>query len=124
METIKIKAKKGIQSFLTEVGRWSRTSGFHYTLEINNNEIEIAHHEGKWKTIIQPKEIVVTTAENVLLKIKKHSMLLNEVEIDRLCDVKCYDVNDVIHKIILAVLLWCDYYQQKCPEWVYWWISG
>ncbi len=118
MKTITVKG--GLQSFLTEL-RYSTTSGFHYEVRIENGKIVIKHHGGKWKAIVMPRKILVLAGDKLV--IMKHSMKINHVEVDRICDtIKCYGAMDIIEKIVFAILLYNAY--DDSLRWLYRWVSG
>ncbi len=127
MEWVKVKAKRGLQSFLTEIARYSKTSGFHYHVKVENETITIRHHHNKWLAVVKPYQIVIIT-ENQKLVLKKNSMWLEnegkEVnEINEICDtVSCYTATDIVQRIIFAVLLQLCYNDEL--RWLYRWVSG
>jgi hypothetical protein len=119
MET-RVKVKYGLQSLLDELGRFSKTSGFHYSVDVKNNYVEIVHHNNKWRIRLQPHTILIITDEDYLV-IGRTTMLLNgEKEVEMLCNTyRCYHRDDIVRQIIFAILL----YQSAVPEWIYNWIS-
>jgi hypothetical protein len=119
MET-KVKVKKELHSFLYEIGRFSMTSKFHYTIREKDGEIEIEHHNGKWLVIVRPRVIIVKAGNNVL--IIKNIMLLNGKEVQELCELRCYGRREIVEKIVFAILLYRSY--NDTLKWLYRWISG
>ncbi len=121
MET-KIRVKKGLHSFLEEIGRFSVTSGFHYDVHLDVNKVEILHHNAKWKIIVEPRRILVTTTNDKLI-VTRNALILNGKEIHELCtNLRCYTAEEIIEKIIFAITLHYSYNDDL--KWLYRWISG
>jgi len=115
----KVRVKKGLHSFLDEIGRFSFTSGFHYAV-VDKGTIEVIHHENKWRVVVGTGKIVVTT-DNDELVITKTTMALNGREVDMICNTtRCFSANEVAEKVIFAIAI----YRANVPKWLYRWISG
>jgi len=118
----KVKIKKGLHSFVEEIGRYSVTSGFHYVVERKEERIEIVHHNGKWRVIMLPHKIIIKAGDvkaGDTLEIRRTTMRLNGKEVEEICTtVQCYDRKKLIKKIVFAIALYNE------PFWVLRWISG
>ena len=122
MET---RVKAGLESFLEEIGRYSRTSGFHYQV-VTNRKVEIYHHNNKWLVRVSKREITVMTDEDILI-IKRHVMYLNGEEINEICSTKrCYNAQEIVAKIVYAILLYHAHSHStfSLVDTLYNWISG
>jgi len=118
----KIRVKKGLHSFVYEIARFSMTSGFHYAVTEGEKRIEITHHGGRWRVIVEPHVITVRTDDNDVLILKKN-MVLNGEEIEEICDtIRCYTAREIVEKILLAIVLYYSYRVEL--KWLYRWISG
>jgi hypothetical protein len=106
METAKIvKVERGLQSFITEIGRVTKTSGAHYWVETKNNVITVVHHNYKWIVKVLLHEINVYTDDDILT-ITRAGMTLNGQEVIEICDSKqCYTREDIVTRVILAIAL-------------------
>ena len=99
----------GLHSFIFEIGRGTKTSGFHYSICRHGGKTTITHHDKKWRVMIEPHEhmITVTAGDDTLeiLPTITEKMMLNGELIDAVqpvgdAPIKAPEIVDEIKKAI------------------------
>jgi hypothetical protein len=108
----KLIVKGWIHSFLWEIGRVSKTHGFHYeVMEDDFGNFIIKHHNNRWvvKTTNDFREIVIEDAENRTERIvvKGEEIMVGGGRIVReICawGYRCHAAEEIRRKVAAAVL--------------------
>jgi hypothetical protein len=71
----KVTIKGSLHSFVWEIGRFTKTSGFHYSILHN----KIVHHNGKWEVSYNPlfNYILVKGEDGQQMKIYRNHFFIN-----------------------------------------------
>ena len=107
------QVKGGLHSCICELGRVTKTRGFHYSVVKRKGQTIIKHHGGKWKVTIEPDEhTIVVTASNDTLEMfpftALESMLLNGEWVDAIQPVGDVPIktSEIINDIKNAIGKW------------------
>jgi hypothetical protein len=102
--------KGGLHSFLFEIGRISKTSGPHFSVQDSYDGYVIVHHGGRWRITTDSTFSVITveTGDGQRLHIDGDVMTLNNTQVDQICAVgyRCFDAQEIRRRVALSVLAW------------------